>query len=134
MQVDSSPDTEDDVALEVEDDDMKADYQEIDDNHQSKYEPKRHGLPQIRIERKQFQQHSNSMVSSTMGSEEMLCGGGGSGDGTNGYSVIHTTGTTSPPRLVHGTRSPDHIPRSHDHIARSHDHIPRSHKPYSEVA
>ena len=125
LQVDSSPDTEDDVPLEVEDD-MEQDYQEIDDNHQSKYEPKRHGPPQIRIERKQFQQHSNSMVSS-VGSEEMLDRGMDRSI-NNGYSSINTqhAGTPSPPRMV--KKSHDNIPRSHDHIPRSHDHIPRSHE------
>ena len=55
---------------------LEPDYQEIDDNHESKYEPKvlRQGPPQVRIERKVFNPilHSSSVISSATGSEEML--------------------------------------------------------------
>ncbi len=75
----SSPEIEDPVADNMadvsDDDDFEPLYQEIDDNHQSKYGPKRRaGPPQVRIERKIFPnpQMTSSMISSTNGSEEML--------------------------------------------------------------
>ena len=75
----SSPEIEDPVVDNMadvsDDDDFEPLYQEIDDNHQSKYEPKRRaGPPQVRIERKSFPnpQMTSSMISSTNGSEEML--------------------------------------------------------------
>ena len=73
MQTELSPDLEDNMAdTNVY---LEGDYQEIDDNHESKYEPRKFGPPQVRIERKVFPkhfQHSASIVSSTAGSEEML--------------------------------------------------------------
>lgn len=79
MSIESSPDIEDPVVDNMadvsDDDDFEPLYQEIDDNHQSKYEPKRRaGPPQVRIERKIFPnpQMTSSMISSTNGSEEML--------------------------------------------------------------
>lgn len=47
-------------------------YQEVDQNHESVYEPKRNGPPQIRIERKIFQERMDSFVSSSNDSEDML--------------------------------------------------------------
>ena len=49
-------------------------YQEVDQNHESTYEPKRSYPPQIRIERKVFQEahRMDSFVSSSNDSEEML--------------------------------------------------------------
>ena len=77
--MESSPEIEDPVLDNMadvsDDDDFEPLYQEIDDNHQSKYEPKRRaGPPQVRIERKIFPnpQMTSSMISSTNGSEEML--------------------------------------------------------------
>ena len=79
MVMESSPEMEDPVVDNMadvsDDDDFEPLYQEIDDNHQSKYEPKRRaGPPQVRIERKIFPnpQMTSSMISSTNGSEEML--------------------------------------------------------------
>ena len=68
---DMSPDTDDNMAVT---DILEPDYQEIDDNHESKYEPKRTMPPQIRIERKVFnpQTHCSSVMSSVAGSEEAL--------------------------------------------------------------
>ena len=65
----------DNMADVSDDEDFEPLYQEVDDNHQSKYEPKRRaGPPQVRIERKIFPnpQLTSSMTSSTNGSEEML--------------------------------------------------------------
>ncbi|XP_053395925.1 pleckstrin homology domain-containing family H member 1-like [Mercenaria mercenaria] len=47
-------------------------YQEVDQNHESTYEPKKSGPPQIRIERKIFQERMDSFVSSSNDSEDML--------------------------------------------------------------
>lgn len=47
-------------------------YQEVDQNHESTYEPKKCGPPQIRIERKIFQERMDSFVSSSNDSEDML--------------------------------------------------------------
>ncbi|XP_052769794.1 pleckstrin homology domain-containing family H member 1-like isoform X1 [Mya arenaria] len=47
-------------------------YQEVDQNHESVYEPKKNGPPQIRIERKIFQERMDSFVSSSNDSEDML--------------------------------------------------------------
>lgn len=68
----------DDQALGNASDDSIADidfdplYQEVDQNHESVYEPKRNGPPQIRIERKIFQERMDSFVSSSNDSEDML--------------------------------------------------------------
>ena len=74
-----SPDLDlDDQALGNVSDDSIADidfdplYQEVDQNHESVYEPKRNGPPQIRIERKIFQERMDSFVSSSNDSEDML--------------------------------------------------------------
>ena len=73
MKADLSPDLDEQLGDEGV---LDADYQEIDQNHESKYEPKRSaGPPQVRIERKVFplpRLQASSMVSSTNGSEEML--------------------------------------------------------------
>ncbi len=63
-----------DNPIDEDDEDFDPVYQEIDDNHESKYEPRRMAPPQVRIERKIFPnpQMSSSMISSTNGSEEML--------------------------------------------------------------
>ncbi|XP_052276494.1 pleckstrin homology domain-containing family H member 1-like isoform X1 [Dreissena polymorpha] len=47
-------------------------YQEVDQNHESVYEPKKPAPPQIRIERKIFQERMDSFVSSSNDSEDML--------------------------------------------------------------
>lgn len=47
-------------------------YQEVDQNHESTYEPKKTCPPQIRIERKIFQERMDSFVSSSNDSEDML--------------------------------------------------------------
>ena len=92
VQMDLSPDLDDhmdndgvDGDDDDDDDDFEPVYQEIDDNHESKYAPKRSVEknsnierlvpPQVRIERRVFPNphlHSSSMVSSTTGSEETL--------------------------------------------------------------
>ena len=74
MSSEASPDLEEDN-IHDNDADIEPDYQEIDDNHESKYEPKRfNGPPQVRIERKVFPSRVmvSSYVSSTTGSEEIL--------------------------------------------------------------
>lgn len=75
----NSPDLDlDDQALGNASDDSIADidfdplYQEVDQNHESVYEPKRNGPPQIRIERKIFHERMDSFVSSSNDSEDML--------------------------------------------------------------
>ncbi len=70
-------DAVDDVSVGTDQiEDEEGDYQEIDDNHESKYEPRKMGPPQVRIERRMFPrtplESSVSMVSSAAGSEEML--------------------------------------------------------------
>ncbi len=80
MPMESSPEMDETVGDNMadvvsDDEDFEPLYQEVDDNHQSKYEPKRRaGPPQVRIERKIFPnpQLTSSMTSSTNGSEEML--------------------------------------------------------------
>jgi len=47
-------------------------YQEVDQNHESVYELKKSAPPQIRIERKIFQERMDSFVSSSNDSEDML--------------------------------------------------------------
>ncbi|XP_069117939.1 pleckstrin homology domain-containing family H member 1-like isoform X2 [Argopecten irradians] len=77
---DSSPDgltenlsdnNSDDSMADIEHDPL---YQEVDQNHESTYEPKKTLPPQIKIERKQFHDPHifDSLVSSSTGSEEVL--------------------------------------------------------------
>ena len=97
MQTESSPELEDNM---VEHDDFEPLYQEIDDNHESKYEPKCSGPPQVRIERKVFpnpQLMSSSLISSTTGSEEML---------DSQTSHTSSTGATSSPPQLRPLRDP----------------------------
>ncbi|KAL4238975.1 Pleckstrin y domain-containing H member 2 [Mactra antiquata] len=72
-----SPDLDYTVSGNVSDDSMNDIdfdplYQEVDQNHESTYEPKKNGPPQIRIERKIFQERMDSFVSSSNDSEDML--------------------------------------------------------------
>lgn len=77
---DISDNDSDDDDEEEDDDDSMADidqdalYQEVDQNHESTYEPKRKFPPGIKIERKVFHEPHlfDSFVSSSNGSEEML--------------------------------------------------------------
>ena len=68
-----SPSPEDDMILDEDGNHIEPDYQEIDDNHESKYEPKRAAPPQVRIERKVFQSAKMyASMSSTNDSEDIL--------------------------------------------------------------
>ncbi|KAK3597816.1 hypothetical protein CHS0354_029375 [Potamilus streckersoni] len=76
-----SPDADDEnISIDEGSDDSMADidhdplYQEVDQNHESTYEPKRLNPPQVKIERKIFQDVSrmDSLVSSSNESEDML--------------------------------------------------------------
>ncbi|XP_064600082.1 pleckstrin homology domain-containing family H member 1-like isoform X2 [Liolophura sinensis] len=71
---DSASEDSDDSMEDMEQTETDPVYQEIDRNHESKYEPKRAFPPQIKIERKVFQEAHllDSLVSSSNGSEEPL--------------------------------------------------------------
>ena len=64
----------DDSMADIDNIDHDPLYQEVDQNHESTYEPKRGFPPQIRIERKVFQEshRMDSFVSSSNDSEDML--------------------------------------------------------------
>lgn len=61
-----------DDSMNMNDIDFDPLYQEVDQNHESTYEPKKCGPPQIRIERKIFHERMDSFVSSSNDSEDML--------------------------------------------------------------
>lgn len=64
--------SDDESLMNMNDIDFDPLYQEVDQNHESTYEPKKCGPPQIRIERKIFQERMDSFVSSSNDSEDML--------------------------------------------------------------